>query len=309
MCPVVPIHPAAVRVAISTGDPRGIGPQITADALLAAQSWGALAPVPLVFGPLDHRPELTEAQAGEVSFGAVMAGIEAIKAGRADALVTAPISKSAWHAAGHTHFPGHTELLADAFASPRSGMLFVGPRLRVMLATIHVPLERVPALLTTRRVLEAIELTHESCAALGLPLARIALAGLNPHAGEGGLLGTQDDRTIAPAVALARSKGIDATGPLSGDTLFAQAVIGSPAQRFDAVVAMYHDQGLIPVKLLDGLQTVNVTVGLRWNDNPVIRTSPAHGTALDVAGTSRADAAGMVQALRLAVAMAQARPA
>ena len=317
-----------IRLAISTGDPRGIGPQITRAVL---QTPGLLTgATPLVFGTLDHTATLSEAHAGLASYRAVLEAIEAVKRGEADALVTAPISKAAWHAAGFTRHPGHTELLAEAFASPRSGMLFVGPSLRVMLATIHVPLARVPLVLTTERVLEAIGLTHQACLGLGVASPRIAVAGLNPHAGEGGLLGTEDDGLIAPAVAAARAAGINVAGPLSGDTVFNQAVINRThsatssrpqVAQFDAVVAMYHDQGLIPVKLLDGLQAVNVTVGLRWQGRAVIRTSPAHGTAFDIAGNPAgpnfgptfgptfgartADPAGMVSAIALAIEMAR----
>ncbi len=219
---------------------------------------------------------------------------------RADAIVTAPISKTAWSMAGHTRWPGHTELLAERFHAPKSGMLFVGPHLRVMLASIHVPLMEVGRVLTTQRVLEAIELAHRACIELTANRrARIAVCGLNPHAGEGGLLGGEDERVIAPAIAAARAQGIDAHGPLPADTLF-KAAAAPPFGKgeYDCIVAMYHDQGLIPVKLIDGAKAVNVTVGL-----PTIRTSPAHGTAYDIAGRNAADSESMRCAIELAIEM------
>ncbi len=290
-------------------------------------------------GADDNHPEPTSPpgptkRGGEQSFQWVEAAIRDAQRAtghpdRADAIVTAPISKTSWNLAGHTQFPGHTELLAARFGAPRSGMLFVGPHLRVMLATIHVPLMEVGGLLTTRRVLEAIELAHEGCLAVppdvaalgdsrcgraessttGSPQSRtsggtpprIAVCGLNPHAGEGGILGTEDDRIIAPAVAQARAKGINATGPLPADTLFRAAAAPPMGKgQYDCVVAMYHDQGLIPVKLVDGEEAVNVTVGL-----PTIRTSPAHGTAFDIAGKNAASPTSMRCAIELAIRMAE----
>lgn len=215
----------------------------------------------------------------------------------AHAIVTAPISKTSWTLAGHTQYPGHTELLADRLHAPRHGMLFVGPSLRVMLATIHVPLIRVGELLTTQRVFDAIDLAARSCREMGIASPRIGVCGLNPHAGEGGILGDEDDRLIRPAIEMAASKGIHATGPWPADTLFLDAA-ASPAGkgRHDCVVAMYHDQGLIPVKLLDRERAVNMTVGL-----PTVRTSPAHGTAFDIAGHNKADPGSMHAAIELAI--------
>lgn len=222
------------------------------------------------------------------------------------AIVTAPISKTSWNLAGIVEFPGHTELLAERFGRTGAphGMLFVGPHLRVMLTTIHVPLARVAELLTVRRVQEAIKLAHQSCiemhavrAETGRP--RIAVCGVNPHAGEGGILGAEDDRVIRPAVLAAKAAGIDVDGPWPGDTIF-RAAAAAPFGKgaYDCVVAMYHDQGLIPMKLIDGEQAINVTVGL-----PTIRTSPAHGTAFDIAGSNSASAESMVAAIELAVSM------
>jgi 4-hydroxythreonine-4-phosphate dehydrogenase len=288
-----------LTIAITTGDPLGIGPEISRAALAKAPQGVVLVP----FGGLETWPcagtRVAQAEAGRASYEALTAAIEAVKRGECDAIVTAPISKEAWHAAGVTTHPGHTEVLAEAFASRRSGMLFVGPRLRVMLATIHVPLAKVPELVTSNAVLRGIELAHEACVALGVRSPRVAVAGVNPHAGEHGLLGTEDDATVRPGVERARAKGIDASGPWPGDTVFARALKG----EFDAVVAMYHDQGLIPVKLIDGPRSVNVTVGLAWNGARVVRTSPAHGTAFDIAGKGKADPTSMIEAVELAVRM------
>ena len=224
------------------------------------------------------------------------------------ALVTAPIAKEAWELAGVAmkKYPGHTELLAARCGSRRFAMLFVGPALVVSLATVHVPLASVPELLTIGRVFDAIDLTRRACIEMGRTRAgdggrpRIAVCGLNPHAGEHGLMGDEEARIIAPAIELAVRGGIDAVGPLPGDSVFAAAAKG----KFDAVVAMYHDQGLIPVKLLDGAKTVNTTVGLHGPNGPVVRTSPAHGTAFDIAGKNIADPASMRAAIELALEIA-----
>ena len=177
-------------------------------------------------------------------------------------------------------------------------MMFVSPRLKVILATVHVPLRMVPGLLTRERVVRTIELGAAECARLGVGGPRVAVCGVNPHAGEAGLLGDDEGRVIGPAIEAAKKRGIDARGPFPGDTVFNAAVKG----EFDLVVAMYHDQGLIRVKLLDRDRAVNVTVGL-----PVIRTSPDHGTAFDIAGRGIADAGSMKAAIRLAVRMAGGR--
>jgi 4-hydroxythreonine-4-phosphate dehydrogenase len=213
----------------------------------------------------------------------------------ADAVVTGPISKEAWSLAGKSRWPGHTELFADRFKSKRFAMMFVGNRLRVVLATVHVPLMEVRQALTIGAVHTAIDLGNDACKRLGFRRPRIGVAGLNPHAGEGGLLGDEESRLITPAIELAVRQGIDAHGPYPGDTIFNTALQG----RFDLVVAMYHDQGLIPVKLLERDLAVNTTLGL-----PVVRTSPDHGTAFDIAGTGKADPGSMTGALRLAAKLA-----
>lgn len=292
------------RLAISLGDPAGIGPEITRAALqdpgVAALADFVLFGAAPGFAPMGR----ASAEGGRISHAAVCDAIGSVQRGEVDGLVTAPIAKESWSLAG-VRYPGHTELLADRFASPRSAMLFVGPTLRVILATIHVPLSRVPGLLTTARILECIELAHEACVALGVAGPRVAVAGLNPHAGEGGLFGPEDDAIIRPAVEAARAKGLSASGPWPGDTVFLAAAKGD----HDAVVAMYHDQGLIPVKLLDREAAVNVTTGLSWNGRAVVRTSPAHGTAFDIAGQGRASAESMKAAIRLAARMVGVRGA
>ncbi len=219
---------------------------------------------------------------------------------RVDAIVTAPISKQSWALAGRGKYPGHTELLATRFNVKRFGMMFVSPRLKVILATTHAPLMDLRNLLTIGRIFDPIDLGHRACVEMGAPRPRIAVCGLNPHAGEGGLFGDEETRLIEPAIRLARDAGIDAHGPFPADTIFHAAADG----KWDLVVAMYHDQGLIPVKLLAWDSAVNMTVGL-----PIVRTSPDHGTAFDIAGQNRADPGSMRAALDLAVTMASSAAA
>ncbi len=254
---------------------------------------------PLVRGP--SKPQ------GERSFAYVDRAIAdarkpASDPTRADAIVTGPISKAAWHLAGRSRYPGHSELLAQRFAAKRWAMFFAGGPLRVVLATVHQPLMDVRNTLTIGRVFDAIDLGAQACRRLGIASPRVAVCGLNPHAGESGLLGDEEERLIQPAIELAQRQGIDASGPWPGDTVFnaALATAGRPA-RFDLVVAMFHDQGLIPVKLLARDESVNITLGL-----PVVRTSPDHGTAFDIAGKGIADPGSMEAALRMAVTMAGA---
>ncbi len=244
-------------------------------------------------------PREADKRSGALSFAFVDAAIRdaARPAGdplRTDGIVTAPISKKAWDLAGHGRFPGHTELLAVRLRAERAGMMFVSPRLKVILATAHLPLMDVRNVLTLGCVFEAIDLGAEACRRLGIERPRVAVCGLNPHAGEDGLLGDEETRVIGPAIRVAQDQGIDASGPWPGDTVFNAAVAG----KFDLVVAMYHDQGLIPVKLLDRDSAVNVTVGL-----PTVRTSPDHGTAFDIAGKNKADAGSTKAAILLAARM------
>ncbi|MFG0258331.1 MAG: 4-hydroxythreonine-4-phosphate dehydrogenase PdxA [Phycisphaerales bacterium JB043] len=217
---------------------------------------------------------------------------------RADAIVTAPISKRSWDMAGRGKYPGHTELLATRFRSRRHAMMFVSPRLRVILATAHIGLNEIRNVLTIGRVFEPIDLGSQACVEMGIERPRVAVCGLNPHAGEGGLFGDEEERLIVPAIRLARDAGIDAHGPYPSDTIFNSALDG----KFDLVVAMYHDQGLIPIKLLAWKNAVNVTVGL-----PIVRTSPDHGTGFDIAGQNKADASSMRAALWHAVRMTKVR--
>jgi len=211
-----------------------------------------------------------------------------------DAVVTGPISKEAWQLAGF-RWPGHTELLAHRTKAKRSVMMFDSPRLRVALATAHVPLMKLRDVLTIGRVFDPIDLGHEACRRLGIERPRIAVTGLNPHAGERGHLGDEDERIIKPAIDMAQQAGIDAAGPFPADTVFIAAASG----EYDLVVAMYHDQGLIPVKLLGWDKAVNWTLGL-----PIVRTSPDHGTAFDIAGRNRASAGSMTAAIELACRLA-----
>ena len=246
--------------------------------------------------PITHEPRATR-EGGELSFRWVEEAIADARRGpgdplRADAIVTAPISKEAWALAGHGAFPGHTELLGARFGVPHAAMMFEADALRVILVTTHIPLAEVAPTITTDRVLRTIRMGRDACVRLGIPSPRVAVCGLNPHAGEAGLLGDDEARAISPAIAQARAEGIECAGPFPGDTVFNAAL----KKRFDIVVAMYHDQGLIPVKLLAFDRAVNVTLGL-----PIVRTSPDHGTAYDIAGLNRADPGSMASAIDLAI--------
>ena len=220
------------------------------------------------------------------------------QAGEASAMVTAPINKAAIHAAGYD-FPGHTELLADRCGVDKVVMMLAGSRLRVCLVTTHLSLAAVPTVLNSAEIVQTIRITAAAMKNFfGLPQPRLAVLALNPHAGEEGLFGDEEARLILPAIDAARQEGIDASGPHSADTLFHFAVNGA----YDAVICMYHDQGLIPLKLLHFEDGVNVTLGL-----PIIRTSVDHGTAYDLAGTGRASAASLVAAVHMAEEMANHR--
>ncbi len=235
---------------------------------------------------------------GEASLTFCRDAIEAARNGIIDAVVTGPISKVSWQLAGGK-WPGHTELLADQCKSPRKIMMFVAGPLKLALATIHESLFDIRHSFTIGRVFEPIDLLNTALQDyFGIEKPSIAVAGLNPHAGEDGQFGDEEKRIITPAILLAKEMGINCKGPFPADTLFLRASSG----EFDGVVAMYHDQGLIPVKLLAFNKAVNVTIGL-----PIIRTSPSHGTAFDIAGKGLADPSSMKEAIRVAIDMVRAK--
>ena len=246
------------------------------------------------------------AQAGRIAGDCVTWAARAALRGEVAAIVTAPLHKEALAAAGapYDQYPGHTELLqaeaaahlGRAVADVPVRMMLANDELRTVLASIHMSLRDAIESVTARNILETLRISHESVGAALRKAPRIAVAGLNPHAGEGGLFGREEIEQIAPAIAQARAEGIDAQGPFAPDTVFMRARhTPQRAGEFDVVVAMYHDQGLIPVKYLGVEQGVNVTLGL-----PLVRTSPDHGTAFDIAGSGRADAASLLAAIRMA---------
>ena len=321
-------------IAITIGDPSGIGPEIvarlaadpsrpaadilaigdagvlrrTAAALglaleirpiqIAAEAVGAgpgVLPViqPGADLPLDLPVGVIDARSGAAAYEAVQAAIDLALAGDVRAIVTAPLNKAAMKAAG-IGFPGHTEILADRCGVSDFAMMLANDELRVLLVSIHLSLANAIKAVTLHNELTAIRLAARAGRAFGIAAPRVAVAGLNPHAGEDGMFGREDIEIIAPAVATARTEGIDASGPWPGDTVFMRARQG----EFDVVVAQYHDQGLIPVKYLGVDNGVNITVGL-----PFVRTSVDHGTAFDIAGQGVADPSSLAYALKIAIAM------
>ncbi|MFM2067648.1 MAG: hypothetical protein RLZZ584_2557, partial [Pseudomonadota bacterium] len=265
---------------VGAGQPAGDGPGAAAE-----PSGPALHLLP--YGQVQR-------QAGLAAAAAIRAAVVLVQAGQGAAVVTAPIHKEALARAGEP-YPGHTEMLAELAGAPGAPcevrMMLANPELRTVLVTVHCSLRRAIDLVTTDAVLATLRIAHRSAALWGQPRPRIAVAGLNPHAGEGGLFGDEETRVIAPAVAAACTEGIVASGPYAPDTVFMRARQG----EFDIVIAQYHDQGLIPVKYLGVEQGVNVTLGL-----PFVRTSPDHGTAFDIAGTGRADPSSLIAAVRMA---------
>jgi 4-hydroxythreonine-4-phosphate dehydrogenase len=231
---------------------------------------------------------------GRAAALAVLRAAGDAKSGRIDAIVTAPLNKESLHAAGYP-WPGHTEMLAEAAGTPDVAMMFVGGPLRVALLTIHRALRTVPDALTPGEVARVVRLVHRALPSFGASGRRIAVCGLNPHAGEGGLFGTEERDVIRPAVESLRAEGIDVSGPYPADSLFVRASRG----EFDAVVAGYHDQGLIPVKLLAFGHAVNVTLGL-----PFVRTSVDHGTGFDIVEKGTAEGKSMVEAMKVAAVLA-----
>jgi 4-hydroxythreonine-4-phosphate dehydrogenase len=244
-------------------------------------------------------PGILSAEAGRAAVEYVWRAIDLAQAGELDAVVTAPLNKEAMHLAGFP-FAGHTEILAERTGSRNYALMLVAGRFRVLHVSTHVPLRDACDRVKKEHVLQVIRLAHDVRGVWGLHRPRIAVAGLNPHAGEQGLFGREEREEIAPAVAVARAEGINAIGPIPPDTLFYRASRG----EFDFVVAMYHDQGHIPVKLSGFDRGVNVTVGL-----PIIRTSVDHGTAFDIAGKGTASPRSLLEALRLAIRMARHRKA
>lgn len=245
--------------------------------------------------PADHCFGRTSAGCGACAHAAIVQAVELAMTGQADAVCTAPISKASLQAAG-VKYPGHTELLADLTkADGPPVMCLAGPVLKVSLATTHLSMNDLPAAITTAKLVRVFELSADFLVRLGIDRPRIAVCGLNPHAGEEGLFGDEEQTVIAPAVEQGRAKGLDLTDPLPADTLFHRAAQG----QFDLVAAMYHDQGLGPLKLLHFDNAVNVTLGL-----PIIRTSPDHGTAFDIAGQGLASPRSLIAALKTAAALA-----
>jgi len=235
---------------------------------------------------------------GEASIKFCLDAINAARAGIIDAVVTAPINKISWKMAGSV-WPGHTEMLADICKSPRKAMMFIAGPLKLALATIHESLFEIRHKFTIGCVYEPIDLLNDTLKKyFGIENPHIAVAALNPHCGEQGQFGDEEKRIISPAILMAQEVGINCSGPYPADTLFLQASQG----KFDGVVAMYHDQGMIPVKLLAFRQAVNITIGL-----PIIRTSPAHGTAFDIVGKGIADESSMKSAIRVAIEMAHVK--
>lgn len=303
------------------GDPAGIGPEIVASALrvlgaeLEPEGWiffgdarvhaRAGLPSGVVlrdtggFDPARDPIGEPTARSGRAAADALFAAIEAARAGEVDAIVTAPLSKEALHLAG-VHYPGQTEILIERSNTARAVMLFVGGGIKVALATRHVPLRVVATRLDPEAIAADLAILAASLGKeFGIAAPRIAVCGVNPHAGEHGLFGDEESRILAPAISAARAAtGATISDPLPADTLFVKLRRGD----FDAAFAMYHDQGLIPVKLLAFGFGVNVSIGL-----PFVRTSPDHGTAYDIAGRGIADPGSMIEAIRLALAMARAR--
>jgi len=290
---------ARPRIAVTAGDPAGIGPEIA----LAAAAHPDVAALcePIIYGPATPaevsmfvRGRVT-AEAGRAAYDAILRAVEDARHNRVAAIATAPINKEAFAAAG-LPWKGHTDLLAHLTGAPRGVMMFHSDTLRVVLATVHIPLAEVAAAITQALIEEVIALTAAGLPRFGIKVPRLGLAGLNPHAGENGLLGLEDERVLRPAVKACAARGVDVRGPFPADTIFIRAMRG----EFDVIVACYHDQGLIPVKMAAFGKAVNVTLGL-----PIIRTSVDHGTAFDIAGKGVADPSSMIEAVKLAVRLAQ----
>jgi 4-hydroxythreonine-4-phosphate dehydrogenase len=286
------------RVGITAGDPAGIGPEIAARAAADPSVRDVCAPI--IYNASNGQtfaPGQLSAGAGRAAYDAIVQAVDAAKARTIDAIATAPVNKEAFRLAG-LPWNGHTDLLAHLTGAGHVAMMFYSDALRVVLATVHIALAEVPRALTTASLDATIDLTARELPRFGITRPRIAVAGLNPHAGEHGLFGREEETIMAPAIEACRARGIDVTGPFPADTVFVRARRG----EFDVIVACYHDQGLIPVKLVSFGQAVNVTLGL-----PIIRTSVDHGTAFDIAGKGIADPQSMIAAVLLAAKLAARR--
>ena len=316
-------------IVITMGDPSGVGPEVTVKALAALDAaerqdfavvgdaavlGRALAAsgldLPLVAPgsegiavievPVEGLPDrfgVLSPRCGEAAYQYIRTAVDWATSGRAAGIVTAPINKEALNAAGH-HYDGHTGLLAHLTGQKASWMLLASERLNVIHVSTHVSLRTAIDRAKPERVLETIRIGHRHLQRMGIAAPRIAVAGINPHCGENGLFGTEDDEFLAPAVAAARAEGVNVVGPISADTVYHRAYNGA----FDLVVAQYHDQGHIPIKLVAFDTAVNVSLGL-----PIDRSSVDHGTAFDIAGTGRANHINMLSALSYARSLAASR--
>jgi 4-hydroxythreonine-4-phosphate dehydrogenase len=307
------------RIGITIGDVNGIGPEVTlkalaryrwppdvrfsiigAEALFREQAQAMKIPVSgkIDFVDVDEVPKWNPGKirksAARLAEAAIRTAVRGCLTGEYDAMVTAPISKEGFHKAG-IKIPGHTEYLAKLTGTKNVGMMLIGGGLRVMLVTRHLPLIKVAGSITKKAVRNHIELTGEALKLFGIRHGKIGVCGLNPHAGDGGVLGHEEIEIINPAIRAARGKGFHVSDAVPADTIFYEAVRGD----YDAVVAMYHDQGLAPLKMIGFDEGVNVTLGL-----PIIRTSPDHGTAFGIAGLGKASGKSMKQAIALAIEMA-----
>lgn len=314
-----PTPPPPLKLAISMGDPSGIGPEVTLKAIadpalaqqlivvgdaarLASEAKRLALPLPPHIDSVGSLPSTlgfgqSSAAAGDASFAYVERAIALAMNGIVRGIVTAPIAKEAWSAAGH-HFPGHTELLAARAGNRPVRMMLVNAELRVVLVTIHQALRAALDSLSIAGICETIELTVHALQRAGIAKPRVAVAGVNPHAGENGLFGREEIDIVAPAVRIAQQRGHQVTGPQAPDTVFMRA---RGFGEFDVVIALYHDQGLIPIKYLGIDDGVNHTIGL-----PFVRTSPDHGTAFDIAGQPGPTGRGLADARSMTAAIDQA---
>ncbi|WP_333653099.1 4-hydroxythreonine-4-phosphate dehydrogenase PdxA [Dissulfurispira sp.] len=307
------------KIAVTIGDPAGIGPEIVLKAIMSHEIAGLREPI--IIGDIAVLEEAVEklnipvdlnslkiintgeikdrnfqrckptAEGGRACVSYIKKAVELALNKEVDAIVTAPISKESLKMAGFI-WPGHTEMLAELTTTKDYAMMFYSDKLKLILVTIHTALRNVPDLIKREKVLQTIMLAKKACDMMGIDNPRIAVAGLNPHAGEAGIFGDEEIKEIIPAVNEAQASGISASGPYPADTLFHRAYNG----EFDIIVCMYHDQGLIPLKMIAFDKAVNVTIGL-----PIIRTSPDHGTAYDIAWEGIANPSSMIEAIKLAV--------